>query len=137
VKKSAPETGCASWRPSSATGLLRVGDREGRLLPAHAASGGLVLLAALPPRRLAEVYRDPDAADVDLPAPARTLGRVRRQGFGLNNQATERGVTAIGLAVRGRDGEAVAALSLFASTAPRSPRGSPHLAPPRRRWSET
>jgi DNA-binding IclR family transcriptional regulator len=95
--------------------LLRVGDREGRLLPAHAASGGLALLAALPPRRLAEVYRDPDA-DVDLPALARTLGRVRRQGFGLNNQATERGVTAIGHAVRGPDGEAVAALSLSMPT---------------------
>jgi IclR family transcriptional regulator, acetate operon repressor len=96
--------------------LLRVGDREGRLLPAHAASGGLALLAALPPRCLAEVYAAPDAADVDLPALARTLGRVRRQGFAINNQATERGVTALGLPVHGADGEAVAALSLSMPT---------------------
>jgi IclR family acetate operon transcriptional repressor len=96
--------------------LLRVGDREGRLLPARAASGGLVLLAALSPQALAEACSGPDSAGVDLPALTRTLARVRRQGFAVNNQATERGVTAIGHPVHRADGEAVAALTLSMPT---------------------
>lgn len=96
--------------------LLRVGDREGRVLPAHLASGGLVLLATLPAEQLAEVYATPEAVDVDLPVLARTLARVRRQGFGVNNQRTERGVSAVGHAVRREDGETVAALSLSMPT---------------------
>lgn len=75
--------------------VLRIGDREGRTLPAHLASGGLALLAALPDADVAALYAD----DPSRPDPApllRLLRRVRRRGFAVNDQATEAGVTAIG-----------------------------------------
>lgn len=91
--------------------LLRVGDREGRKLPAHAASGGLALLAALPDEEVADIYRQPNAAEVDLAALTRKLRRVRRQGFAVNNQAAERGVMAIGHPVH-HASRTIAALSV-------------------------
>jgi IclR family transcriptional regulator, acetate operon repressor len=88
--------------------VLRVGDREGRLLPAHLASGGRALLARLSEDQLDLLYSgdDADRADehfVDRPSLRRALRQVRKQGFALNNQATETGVTAIGYAVEGVD----------------------------------
>jgi DNA-binding IclR family transcriptional regulator len=90
------------------TQVLRVGDREGRLLPAHLASGGKAILAGLPADRRARHL----AAGVDVEALARELRAVRRRGFAINDQATERGVTAIGRVVRNPDGAPVAAVSL-------------------------
>jgi IclR family acetate operon transcriptional repressor len=75
--------------------VLRVGDREGRLLPAHLASGGRAVLAGLPEE---EVERRYAGSAVDLAALRRDLRRVRRQGFAVNDQRTEVGVTAIGRA---------------------------------------
>jgi IclR family transcriptional regulator, acetate operon repressor len=94
--------------------VLRVGDREGRLLPAHLTSGGRMLLAGLPEAHLAALY---PASEFDLATLCRLLRRVRRQGFALNNQETEIGVTAVGRPVRGADGQPVAALSLAVPTA--------------------
>lgn len=94
--------------------VLRVGDREGRLLPAHLTSGGRTLLAALPEAHLAALYPAPE---FDLAALVRLLRRVRRQGFAVNDQETEIGVTAVGLPVRGADGQPVGALSLAVPTA--------------------
>lgn len=94
--------------------VLRVGDREGRTLPAHLASGGLVMLAALPRTEVAALY--PDAAEPDRAALARLLGRVRRQGFAVNDQDTEAGVTAIGRAVTATGGTPTAAVSLAMPT---------------------
>ncbi len=90
--------------------VLRVGDREGRHLPARLASGGLALLAALPD---AEVERLYPGEDVDLAQLRRDLGRVRRQGFAVNDQRTEAGVTAIGCRVPGTE----AAVSIAMPTA--------------------
>ncbi|MBO0851189.1 MAG: IclR family transcriptional regulator [Pseudonocardia sp.] len=94
--------------------VLRVGDREGRLLPAHLTSGGRMLLAALPEAHLAALYPTPE---FDLAALRRLLRRVGRRGFAVNDQETEIGVTAIGRPVRGADGRPVAALSLAVPTA--------------------
>jgi DNA-binding IclR family transcriptional regulator len=41
---------------------------------------------------------------------------VRRQGFGTNFQESERGVVAIGMAVRGVTGTAIAAVTISAPT---------------------
>ena len=90
--------------------VLRVGDRGGRALPAHLASGGKVLLADLPRERLAELYADDQ--DVELSTLLREVGLIRKRGFAINNQLTEKGVTAIGVPVRDRDGVACAALSI-------------------------
>jgi DNA-binding IclR family transcriptional regulator len=97
--------------------VLRVGDREGRTLPAHLASGGRVLLACRSETEVTELYTTPGAPKVDLPRLLRDLRRVRRQGFAVNDQATEAGVTAIGQAVRGPDGVPVGACSIAMPTA--------------------
>jgi IclR family transcriptional regulator, acetate operon repressor len=79
--------------------VLRVGDREGRTLPAHLASGGRVVLARRPEDEVVALYSGPDSPVADVPALLRDLRRVRRQGFAVNDQVTETGVTAIGHAV--------------------------------------
>lgn len=90
--------------------VLRVGDRVGKALPAHLASGGTAMLAVL----------DAEARDRVL-APLeeserlrmrRELAQIRRNGFSINNQRTEAGLTAIGMAVRRPDGEVVAGISV-------------------------
>ncbi|WP_236787611.1 IclR family transcriptional regulator [Amycolatopsis sp. GM8] len=95
--------------------VLRVGDREGRLLPAHLASGGRSVLATMDEEDVLALYPDPDDS-IDLDALVRDLRRVRRQGFAVNDQKTEVGVTAIGCAVRGRPGAVTAAISIAMPT---------------------
>lgn len=90
------------------TRVLRVGDREGRTLPAHLTSGGRAILAARPESEVAALCPEADLRD---------LRRVRRQGFAVNDQATEAGVTAIGRAVTAPDGTVVAAVSIAMPTA--------------------
>ncbi len=95
--------------------VLRVGDRTGRSLPAHLASGGKALLATLDDEALAGAL-----ADVDGDTAARLrreLGTVRRQGFAVNDQQTEAGLTAIGVAVPDPAGTVRAALSVAVPTA--------------------
>ncbi|NYI91015.1 DNA-binding IclR family transcriptional regulator [Amycolatopsis endophytica] len=90
--------------------VLRVGDRAGRVLPAHLVSGGKALLAALPPAELTRRYA---GSAVNLTRLRRELGLVRRRGFAVNDQATETGLTAVGFAVPWPSGaEPAAALSL-------------------------
>ncbi|GAA3839849.1 MULTISPECIES: IclR family transcriptional regulator [Amycolatopsis] len=90
--------------------ILRVGDRAGRALPAHQVSGGKALLAALPPAELTRRYA---GTDVDLVRLRRELGLVRRRGFAVNDQLTETGLTAVGVAIPWPAGaEPAAALSV-------------------------
>lgn len=91
--------------------VLRVGDREGRVLPAHLASGGRAVLAALGESDVRALYSGPAFEEFDIEALLRDLRRVRRQGFAVNDQRTEAGVTAIGCTV-GSPLESVAAISL-------------------------
>jgi len=93
--------------------VLRVGDREGRTLPARLTSGGRALLAALPDDEAVALHPTLDPA-----ALLRDLRRVRRAGFAVNNQQTEIGVTAIGCAVPGAvPGKVTAAVSIAMPTA--------------------
>ena len=98
---------------------LRVTSREGMVFPAHRTSGGLLLLADLSEAEVAEVYRPDAGADeegvVDRPDVETLgieLGRIRRQGFAVNQGRSEKGVVAIGVPVKGIDGAVVAGLSL-------------------------
>jgi IclR family transcriptional regulator, acetate operon repressor len=97
--------------------VLRVGDREGRVLPAHLASGGRAVLATRSDDEVRALYEDPDSDDVDVDALLRDLRRVSRQGFALNAQRTEAGVTAIGCALRVPATGVPAAISLAMPTA--------------------
>ncbi len=95
--------------------VLRVGDRTGRTLPAHLSSGGKAVLATLNAEELATVLEPlDDAAAVRV---ERELRAVRRRGFAVNDQDTEAGLTAIGVAVPPAGGFRGAALSLAAPTA--------------------
>jgi IclR family transcriptional regulator, acetate operon repressor len=96
---------------------LRVGTRVGTCLPAHLASGGKALLAALSTAELDEVYAAvPDATIGDLADLRRKLAAVRRGGYALNMGETERGISAVGAAVREPGGRAIAALSVSVPT---------------------
>ncbi|GAA5136963.1 IclR family transcriptional regulator [Alloalcanivorax gelatiniphagus] len=90
--------------------ILRVGDRGGRALPAHLVSGGKVLLADMGRESVLALYEEAD--DVDLAALLRELNLVRKRGFAINNQLTEKGVTAIGVPIRDHDGVVCSALSV-------------------------
>ncbi|MFC5143036.1 IclR family transcriptional regulator [Actinomycetospora rhizophila] len=79
--------------------VLRVGDRGGRVLPAHLASGGRAVLATRPEDEVRALYAGAGSPVADVDALLRELRRTRRQGFALNDQRTETGVTAIGAAV--------------------------------------
>jgi IclR family acetate operon transcriptional repressor len=90
--------------------VLRVGDRAGRVLPAHLASGGKAMLATLTAPDLTELYASRD--DVDLRRLRRELSAVRKHGFAINNQQTEAGLTGVGIALRDPSGKSAAAISL-------------------------
>jgi IclR family acetate operon transcriptional repressor len=92
--------------------VLRVGDREGRLLPAHLVSGGRALLAGLDDAELEELYGGSAGDGPDLARLRRELRLVRRHGFAINDQYTETGVTAVGRVVHPPEGTPRAALSL-------------------------
>jgi IclR family acetate operon transcriptional repressor len=87
---------------------LRVGGREGVVLPAHAVSAGKALLAALPVEVLHELYAD----EALTPLTERTLRTrtalqaqleiVRQQGYAVNIGESERGITAAACAIPGR-----------------------------------
>jgi IclR family acetate operon transcriptional repressor len=95
---------------------LRVGSRVGVRLAARLTSGGKVLLADLSFEEVALLH--PELADdaAGLSALKRMLSVVRRQGFGANFQESERGVVALGMAVRGVTGTAIAAVTVSAPT---------------------
>ena len=95
---------------------LRVGSRVGIRLPARLTSGGKVLLADLPFGEVALLH--PQLADdhAGISAMKRMLSATRRQGFGTNFQESERGVMAVGMAVRGMTGTAIATVTISAPT---------------------
>ncbi|WP_399890258.1 IclR family transcriptional regulator [Streptomyces sp. BBFR51] len=96
---------------------LRVGSREGMVFPAHRTTAGLLLLADLADEELEDVYaieryRDRPADRPDLARLRPELRRLRRNGFAVNRERSERGLVAVGVPVRDRDGTALAGLSV-------------------------
>lgn len=96
--------------------VLRVGNRAGMVFPAHRVSGGLALLAERTDDEVRELYAtapaQPGAEPVDAEGVVSMVSRVRAQGFAINNEMSERGVLAIGVAVRERGGFPAGALSI-------------------------
>jgi DNA-binding IclR family transcriptional regulator len=95
--------------------VLRVGDRVGRVLPAHIASGGKAILARSTRDAVNERFHNTD--DIDLAKLHRELAQTRRRGYAINNQQTETGLTAIGIAVRDAAGRPCCAVCLAMPTA--------------------
>jgi DNA-binding IclR family transcriptional regulator len=99
------------------TQALRVGSREGMVFPAHRTTAGLLLLAELAEPELDDVYaperyRDRPGDRPDLAPLRKELARMRRSGFAVNQERSERGLVAVGVLVRGKDGTAQAGLSV-------------------------
>ena len=96
---------------------LRVGNREGMVFPVHRVSGGLVLLADLSDEEVEALYapeRFTDRPDdrPDLFRLRHDLARVRASGLAVNQGRSERGVVAIGRAVRDSTGRALAGITI-------------------------
>jgi DNA-binding IclR family transcriptional regulator len=100
--------------------VLRVGDRQGTILPAWKTSGGKALLAELSDAQLTALLRGANGRPPDgMTATERRslvteLRLVRDQGYAENIEQSESGVCAIGVCVRDKAGDPVAALSVSA-----------------------
>lgn len=96
------------------TRSLRVGHRTGMVFPAHRTTGGLVMLAELDDETVRGLYADAaegeEVPDFHVLLPR--LESVRQQGFALNHGLSERGVLALGHAIRDPAGLAVASLGI-------------------------
>jgi IclR family transcriptional regulator, acetate operon repressor len=92
------------------TELLRVASRRGARMPAHRASGGLVLLAALTDEEVEHRMR---GLGVDEERQLRhDLAAARRDGYAVNDQRSDPGVSAIAVPIVGPLGRPVAAVAL-------------------------
>jgi DNA-binding IclR family transcriptional regulator len=107
--------------------LLRVGDRQGTILPAWKTSGGKALLAELPDAQLTTVLRAVSGrghdrlSDAERRALVGELRTIRDRGYAENIEESESGVCAVGMCVRDGSGEAVAALSVSVPSVRYSP----------------
>lgn len=109
--------------------ILRVGDRQGQVLPAELTAGGRILLAEQPRAVLEQLYLRPaDEPHIDRgSSPAYETDRrmaigefevfvheleaARKLGFAVNVEHTEEGVAALGVAIRNGSGRAIGALT--------------------------
>ncbi|MDQ0618424.1 IclR family transcriptional regulator [Arthrobacter globiformis] len=98
---------------------LRVGDRQGAVLPANKASGGKAILAELDPALVDQLYTGSrsDRGDDSLPPGdmallVRELETIRTNGFAANFEGTEEGISALGMALHNPSGLVVGALSV-------------------------
>jgi IclR family acetate operon transcriptional repressor len=100
--------------------VLRVGDRQGTILPAWKTSGGKALLAELSDAQLTALLRGANGRPPEgmTAAERRSLVNelrvVRDQGYAENIEESESGVCAVGLCLRDKAGDPVAALSVSA-----------------------
>jgi IclR family acetate operon transcriptional repressor len=95
--------------------FLRGGFHVGHAMPAHATSGGKVLLASLTRDRLRELYPRatlPSLTPATIVARARLeaqLLEVRRRGYAISYQEIETGVNSVAVPVQNKDGETIGA----------------------------
>jgi DNA-binding IclR family transcriptional regulator len=99
---------------------LRTSVRAGALMPAHAVSGGKVLLAELPAAHVERLFaRHPPQrltahTIVDTDALRAELHAVRERGYAVNVGESEDGITAVAAPVRDPRGVAVGAIAVSA-----------------------
>jgi IclR family transcriptional regulator, acetate operon repressor len=110
--------------------VLRVGDRQGTVLPAWKTSGGKALLAELPDAQLTALLRGANGRPpegmtaAERRALVTQLRLVREQGYAENIEESESGVCAIGVCVMGKAGDALAALAVSAPSVRYTPERS-------------
>lgn len=96
---------------------IRVTSRTGTLLPAHATSGGKLLLAELAPDDVDALYPEglPGVTDrtiTTLPDLHAELAAIRKQGYAVNRGESEPDLFAVAVCVRDHSQRAVAALAI-------------------------
>ncbi|GLW06423.1 IclR family transcriptional regulator [Microtetraspora sp. NBRC 13810] len=100
------------------TRAVRVGNRTGIVLPAHCTAGGKAILAALPPVELDRRYR---GHELDTRTPSsigdwevlrNELEAVRGDGYALNVEEGEEGISAVAVALRDITGAPLAAVAV-------------------------
>jgi IclR family acetate operon transcriptional repressor len=111
---------------------LRVGIRTGARMPAYCTSGGKAMLADLDWSEVVALHPQglppwPNAKIGDLWSLRRQLAGVRKRGYGVNVEESERGVAAIGVSVKSHMSRPVAALSVAIPTARFDRRAEPEL----------
>lgn len=100
--------------------VVRVVSRTGASMWAHCTSAGKALLAELDDDALLALYPDTELPTLTSQsigtrsALFAELESVRRQGFAHNSEESEVGVGSIGVAIKNRHGDVVAALSVAA-----------------------
>lgn len=99
------------------TQALRVGSRTGTRMPARVTSGGLALLSRLNRDEIVRLYPDLAKDGDGLSSLLSQLSTTRRLGYGLNYQASEVGVAAIGVAIRDGHGSSLCAVTVAAPVA--------------------
>jgi DNA-binding IclR family transcriptional regulator len=110
-------TTCRFLLSAEGTQALRVSSREGMVFPAHEVTGGLIALAALSDEQVGSLYAEERFAGrpgerPDMARLFEDLHAVRRSGVAVNLERSERGLAAVGVAVRDSTGGTVAAVSL-------------------------
>lgn len=97
---------------------LVVGDRTGAVMPASRASAGKAILASMADAQVEQLYRrqaDLDGTEVDerwLRSLVAELATIRGRGFAANFEDTEKGISALGVAVRDGAGDVVCGLTV-------------------------
>lgn len=96
---------------------LRIGVRDGLVMPAHLTAGGKVLLARLPPDQFEELYPASGVPELDLDPEAVTVladevEGARRRGYAINKGGTERGLNALAVPILGEGGITLGSLAV-------------------------
>jgi DNA-binding IclR family transcriptional regulator len=99
---------------------LSLASAVGRRLPAHATGVGKVLLAGLPESSLDALFRSvrmerfTAQTVADLPSLRKRLARIRRLGYGTDEEEYTIGVRCVAVPIRDQHGVIVAAMSVSA-----------------------
>ncbi|MBD3146592.1 IclR family transcriptional regulator [Microbispora bryophytorum] len=95
----------------------RVGTREGMVLPAHNTAGGRALLAQLTKAELESLYSHGlpvvyGPAVSELPELVTKLNAVRRRGYAINDEESERNIVSVAAVLKDADGVVRGALAV-------------------------
>lgn len=101
------------------TALLRIGDRTGSVLPAHATAGGRALLAVETTALVERLYRGkgaesygPPLSDDEFARLSTELEATRRRGYALCDEETQIGVAALAVPILSSTGRPLTTITV-------------------------
>lgn len=112
---------------------LRMPSRVGRHIPTYCTSLGKAMLACLDNDEVRRTLRD-ENFEAHTPSTVKSiaallsdLGKIRRQGYAIDNEEIERGLRCVGAALKDYTGQMVGAISIAAPTARLSDKALPSI----------